>query len=249
MSMTQTGTILSSPPEYSTRPYDVVMLTRRPGHDLRDEWLARDQTISPSERDRIRAFRRWEDAMSSLLARRLMIDLVANSLGCEPATVMISREPSGRPVVTSACHDAVRVTAAHSGEWVAAAVSTRGRIGIDLEVARPVSDGLPERCCAPTERDWLRRDASADVAVRFFQLWTLKEAFLKAIGLGLAIDPRTLAVDISEHQPPVLRVAPDGIDPAEWRFVTWQALPGLWLAVATDGDLPTTYILNEDFAA
>ena len=153
--------------------------------------------------------------MSSLLGRRLMIDLVALAYDCDPATVAIGRTATGQPVVTSAPHLGARVNASHAGEWVAAAVSTYGQIGIDLEVERPVPAGLPERCCAPSESDWLRRGTTADMATRFFHLWTLKEAFLKATGQGLGVDPRSLTFDISENLPSSTSLIPSRAAPLQ----------------------------------
>jgi 4'-phosphopantetheinyl transferase len=247
--MTPSKSLHAPHPAHSIRPDPVVIVARRPKQDLTRAWLARDQTIPILERNRILSFRRWQDAMSSLLARRLMIDLVASSAGCEPRSVTLGREASGRPIVTSANHEDVQITAAHAGEWVAAAVSNRGQIGIDLEVERAVPVGLPERCFVASELDWMRSCGDSDGAPRFFQLWTLKEAFLKAVGQGLATDPRALTFDMDSYQSPLLTMAPSGFNVREWRFVSWQPIAGLWLSIASDDVLPTTYILNEDIAS
>lgn len=227
----------------------IVTLARRPAQNLVAEWLADDHSISSAERARLLAFRRWEDALSSLLARRMMIDLVAIARDIDPRVVQLERDASGRPFTSALGLPPVWVNAAHSGDWVAAALSTQGCIGVDLEVERPVPAGLAERCFVSTELAWLHSGRPHEVPARFFFLWTLKEALLKAVGLGLAIDPRTLCFDLGDDRVPTVREAPGEFDSADWRFSTWQPVPGVWLSVASDCDLPRSYTRYEDVAA
>lgn len=160
-----------------------------------------------------------------------MRDLAAAALRCPPDRVRLGRAPSGRPFVADPSSVPLDVNASHAGAWIAAAVAPDARVGVDLEPVRPVSGELVARCLSVDERAGLATLPAERAASRFFQLWTAKEAYLKAIGRGLAVDPRTVEVAFADGRP-VLRNA-DG-----WNLRSWEPAPGVWLAVCTDGEPP-----------
>lgn len=131
----------------------------------------------------------------------------------------------------------------HTTGLVAVAV-TRGRaVGVDVErVDRAVTDGIAERHFAPAEVAALRRLPPALQARVFFEYWTLKEAYIKARGMGLAIPLDAFAFTLHEVEPPTVAFV-DGFDDRADRWQFWQAWPTaahrLSLAVERDGaDVP-----------
>ncbi len=79
----------------------------------------------------------------------------------------------------------------HSGEYALLAVSDAD-VGADLERLRPAPMRTAGRVFAPEELDWLA--AGEDGDARFFTLWTMKEALLKASGRGLTLPLREVNV-------------------------------------------------------
>lgn len=67
----------------------------------------------------------------------------------------------------------------------------RGPVGIDLEARRPVRAALAARICTPEELVFTAPGGRFD-SLRFLQLWTAKEAWVKYTGEGLGVDFRTL---------------------------------------------------------
>jgi 4'-phosphopantetheinyl transferase len=131
----------------------------------------------------------------------------------------------------------------HTDGLVALAVTRGHRVGVDVEsVARPVLEDVPERHFAPDEVRDLRALPAAEQPHAFFDYWTLKEAYIKARGLGLALPLDQFAFTLRGAAPPSIRFAPGfEDDPARWQF--WQAWPTpthrLALVVERDGtDLP-----------
>lgn len=86
----------------------------------------------------------------------------------------------GKPYFDDA--SAPRFNMSHSGDWVALAVSLDGDVGVDVERSRRriQLDSLLRRVCSPGERRWM---AGRDIE-DFFEIWTRKEALLKARGNG-----------------------------------------------------------------
>lgn len=70
----------------------------------------------------------------------------------------------------------------HSADWFAMVVSWETPVGIDIEVVRPLKgvEEMRQRYFSKKEQDYVEQDA-----LRFFQVWNRKEAYLKTLGLGL----------------------------------------------------------------
>ena len=133
----------------------------------------------------------------------------------------------------------------HTRGLVALAVTRGHRLGVDVEqIDRRVMEGVAERHFAPAEVRELRGIADADQAAAFFEYWTLKEAYIKARGMGLALPLDGFAFALHGSRPPTISFA-EGFDdvPARWQF--WQTWPTpghrLALAIEREGaDLPVT---------
>ncbi|WP_297797575.1 4'-phosphopantetheinyl transferase superfamily protein [uncultured Marinobacter sp.] len=103
---------------------------------------------------------------------------------CEPV--------SGRPVA-SARPDGWHLSLSHSGGLSGCAVSDQPGIGLDLEPLHrhPHWQKIVQRWFTPTEQNWLLANDSQE---DFLRVWTLKEAWLKATGRGIAGNLQTLEV-------------------------------------------------------
>jgi len=72
-----------------------------------------------------------------------------------------------------------------------------------------------------------------DQRSRFFQLWTLKEAYIKAVGTDLALDLTTITFDLqADHIHFAVRDVPDEVSRRHFR--SWQPAPVVWLAVCAE---------------
>jgi 4'-phosphopantetheinyl transferase len=91
-------------------------------------------------------------------------------------------------------------------------------VGIDAEEATRGADvdGVAARFFAPAERETLLRLPEGARRYRFFELWTLKESLLKALGLGLSHPLEDLAFTISPAGAIGLESAT--VDAAAWSF-------------------------------
>lgn len=85
----------------------------------------------------------------------------------------------------------------------------RSPVGVDVELVGPAQEPA-WNMLSPREQAALRRHPAEDRWPAFLALWTAKEAYLKAIGLGLSREPRT--IDVTVQGPSLLIV--DGGRPA-----------------------------------
>ncbi len=78
----------------------------------------------------------------------------------------------------------------HSGNHGLIAIAPDGRLGVDIEdfSARSDEDGLIEAVLTPKEQSDLALLRGSEKLRKFLTLWTLKEALIKALGVGLSLD-------------------------------------------------------------
>ena len=129
-------------------------------------------------------------------AHGLLRLLLCSYLGCSPSEVLFHHDSHGKPLLIDA--QGLTFSLSHSGDGVAIAVGRDVELGIDIELIKPIEerDQLVERffsaqeaACYQSLPYSLREDA-------FFKLWTRKEAFVKALGLGLSYPLESFSVGI-----------------------------------------------------
>jgi 4'-phosphopantetheinyl transferase len=180
-----------------------------------DVWLADPERVV-SDRTSPRA--RRESAATSLLARWAL----AQRLGGRPADVHLSRDADGRPRLAAPRAGDVSFSVSHTRDLVVCGVADAAAgVGVDAERRRPraSASAIARRFFCPEESRALERVPSARRADRFWALWTLKEALVKAAGLDLfdglsACAFRLRGCGRVSHAFPSPRRAPAG----RWRF-------------------------------
>lgn len=111
--------------------------------------------------------------------RALAYDILCRLLDGERPR--LEHDTKGAPYLPD--HPELSVSISHCSTAVAVAVSSEGRVGIDVECRRKIGEGLIERVCTIEEQAAVR--SSSDSVMAFLQLWTRKEAILKMRGTGI----------------------------------------------------------------
>jgi 4'-phosphopantetheinyl transferase len=119
--------------------------------------------------------------------------IVAEYFNVPPARIDFAAGPGGKPALSAAADACFNLS--HSGGHALVALAHRRHVGVDVERVRSVDvDELAPVATTSQEQRDLRRCDDVDRAYAFLRLWTLKEAVLKARGVGLARDPTTVDV-------------------------------------------------------
>ncbi|MFV5440919.1 4'-phosphopantetheinyl transferase superfamily protein [Acinetobacter oleivorans] len=123
-----------------------------------------------------------------LISRVLVKTVLADKLGISPHQVNIQLHPNGKPFVQGS--KAVYFNLTHSADVIILAVTEEGEIGVDIEqVDREFEWMRVDSVLAPIEIEWIKENELTDpfsVYQRFFQIWTLKEAYIKCTGEGMS---------------------------------------------------------------
>ncbi|WAZ25625.1 4'-phosphopantetheinyl transferase superfamily protein [Streptomyces cinnabarinus] len=121
-------------------------------------------------------------------SRLLLRHAVAAADGTPPHHVVLDQDGHGRPVLRAPA--GLDVSISHTADVLVVGVARGRRIGVDVEARdRPLlAPGLAEKFCHPEELAELRELPPAERNALLVRLWTLKEAYTKALGVGLAHD-------------------------------------------------------------
>lgn len=193
--------------------------------DAVDNALSELDVRNEEERAQSARFIRCQDGRRHRAAHLLKRHLLGAATGQAPQDLCFDREPSGKPVLQQDHRPDFNLS--HSGNWVIAAFSWTGRIGVDVEAQRPLPfwREIAVAFLTPVEM----QSASGD---QYLKLWTAKEAVLKAHGAGFAIMPNqiTAAGDGDGFVSQVERLRLRG----SWRWMDDNHL----LAVAASNEVP-----------
>jgi 4'-phosphopantetheinyl transferase len=152
--------------------------------------------LSIEERARADALGRAEDRRDYVAAHALLRRALAAGKGSAPEELVFERDPHGKPFLVHAGQAVPRdFSLSHSAGLVACAISATHAVGIDVEAINCAIDvsRIATRYFMVDEATALLRCPVEDRAWRFFELWTLKEALLKAAG----VDPATTLDSVS----------------------------------------------------
>jgi 4'-phosphopantetheinyl transferase len=192
--------------------------------------------MSPEEHARHKRYAFAKDRDLFLVARGLIRVVLARTAGVDPGAWRFVAGPNGKPrVAAPAGREALRFNLTHTDGLVACAVAIGREVGVDAEdmERRGSPEDLAARFFAAAENDQLARAPAGHRRELFFRFWTLKEAYIKARGLGLSLPLADFSFDLSAPGPPPIAFAPAfGDDPRDWQFAEFRPTPRHALALA-----------------
>jgi len=199
-----------------------------------------ESLLPPEERARAARFKVEAPRRAFVVARTALRGILARWSGLPPNRVPIVIDPQGRPELGPDLGSSLSFNLSHAGEVALVAVRAGGAVGVDVEVvdsSRPL-EALAERYFSRREREAMARLPVEERVAAFFQVWTRKEAFLKAVGTGLAGGLDAFDVSLGpKAEPEVLEVRGEGRS-RKWWLWTPTVEPGYLAAVCGDGDRP-----------
>jgi len=155
-------------------------------------------------------------------------------LGKDPKAIAFSYGPRGKPHVTAP----IEFYLSHSEDLAIVAVAHERRVGVDLEAIRIIEDieGVARRFFSTRENAALMNVPKAERGEAFFRCWTLKEAYVKATGDGLAQPTRLFDVDFGRSgSTGLLSVEGKPEEASRWKLFEFSPAPSFVGAVAVEG--------------
>jgi 4'-phosphopantetheinyl transferase len=208
------------------------------------EELAR--TLSPDEQERAARFHFDRDRRRFIVARGLLRRFIGRYLGMPGDTIRFAYGSSGKPYLQVGTGRAkLEFSLSHSGDWALSGFARGRGIGVDLEEIRAMPDyrELAEANFAPAEVRSLLELPEEQRIDGFFTCWTRKEAYVKALGLGLSLDLSTFVLSVEPGEG--VEIVPANQTAAAYQVWGMRPLQGFCAAAALEAqtasmDLPTT---------
>jgi len=194
--------------------------------------------LSGAERQRASRFAFDRDRRRFIVARARLRELVAARLGVRPEAVELVYGAHGKPALARHSADSdLRFNVSHCDDVVVYAFSTGREIGIDVEAIRVIrdADDIAARFFSRRENEAYRALERRDRPLGFFNCWTRKEAFIKALGDGLYHPLDGFDVSLAPGEPAkIVRLENTPGDQCGWRMEGFSPAPGFVAAFVTE---------------
>jgi 4'-phosphopantetheinyl transferase len=156
------------------------------------------------ERERERALR----FVTAELTRKYVVSHamtrwgLARHLGIAPQGVSFVQGDHGKPSLSPRHESRLEFNISHSGDRCLIALGEVQMLGVDVERIRPLENwmDIAERFFAPRETEQLSVLPPNLVGAAFFGTWASKEAYIKALGLGLALNLASFEVEVDPNR-------------------------------------------------
>ncbi|TES55760.1 4'-phosphopantetheinyl transferase superfamily protein [Halalkalibacterium halodurans] len=153
--------------------------------------------LSEEKQKTIQRFVFREDALRSLVADLLVRKIIRTELQISNDQIQFETNTYGKPFVKGL--PSFHFNISHSGNWVVCATDDQP-VGIDIEQVRPIEFEIAERFFSESEiRDLEEKTGKAKQSY-FYDLWSLKESYIKMVGKGLSIPLNSFSCRVINSQ-------------------------------------------------
>ena len=196
------------------------------------------ELLSDDEQQRASRLVFQRDRARFIVARARLRQLLGARLGVSPASIEFSYGARGKPALAARFADCgVRFNLSHSEDVAVYGFAAGREVGVDVEAVRelPDADEIAARCFSVREYEAYLSLAPRDRPLGFFNCWTRKEAFIKAIGDGLSQSLERFDVSLAPGEPAkIVRVGARAGEHCGWRLQGFAPAPGFVAAIVIE---------------
>lgn len=183
--------------------------------------------LSEQEGRKAERFVRQSDRDRYVFAHALLRWILGAYVGCEPQGLVFETNQYGKPFLGIG-HGGkdIQFNLSHSQDITLVAVARGASVGIDVEHTRAIPDAreIADRFFSADEREFLNSLPPVDFNDWFFTFWTLKEAFLKGIGMGLSYPLDKFSIIFPKRKADgAISISTDSICAYDWNIM-WLSL-------------------------
>lgn len=195
--------------------------------------------LSPPEIRKADRYMKQSDRHLSLVSRALLRYLIAETTGQDPRSLNFSVNEHGKPFLDQLPD--MHFNLSHSHGAAVCALCRNAAVGVDVEdVGRHTDFSIAKRFFASCEAGLVSQAPEAEKRKLFFDIWTLKEAYIKAVGKGLSIPLNSFSFNVNETDIQITFHDTGRADPM-WQFFQWRPEPGKIVAAAVRSASPIVF--------
>ncbi|MFT8350160.1 4'-phosphopantetheinyl transferase family protein [Clostridium saccharoperbutylacetonicum] len=159
--------------------------------------------INPERKSKIERFINKEDKIRALVGEILIKTIMAETLGIKSKNIIFNKNEFGKPYLKN--YEKFNFNISHSGEFTVCAIDDRS-IGIDIEQIKQIEyKVIAERFFSTCELKYINNTDLCNQLKKFYEIWTLKESYIKCCGMGLSMPLNKFSIDLSSSE--IIRVA------------------------------------------
>jgi len=196
--------------------------------------------LSADELQRANQFRFPEHRRRFTIARACLRQLLGTYLRVVPQEIRFAYSAEGKPQLSSEFSQDLSFNVSHSENLAVFSFTNYRKIGVDVEVFRYDVDteGIPRRFFSEFEQRALAGLAGQQKIEGFFNCWTRKEAYVKAVGQGLSLRLRDFDVSLAPGEPArLLATRPDAKLVSQWSIQSFRLNEHCAAAVVVEGPI------------
>jgi len=205
--------------------------------------------LSVQERSQFQRFYFARDSHQYLISRALLRSILSGYTGVLPQYLEFPRNDYGRPELKASSEriSCLNFNLSHTNGLVLCAVAPVTDIGADVECNSRKTNysGIFSRFFSQQEQNDLQQMQEDKRRYRFFEYWTLKESYIKALGKGLSIPLNRFGFSISEG--PAKQIffhTQVGDDDKQWQFFLFNPSEQYTAAISVSRETSQEYRLN-----
>lgn len=196
--------------------------------------------LTPAEREQSSRFVSASLTRRFICKRATLRRILASYAGMHAAEIAFGAGAQGKPFLRErdGAASPLEFNVSDAGEHVLVAVAMQRPIGVDIEMMRPMeeADDIIEHHFSAIERATYRRLPPEQQLIAFFTAWTRKEAYIKAVGVGLHLPLESFSVAIDPAAPArLIEIDGDPTKAAEWTLLPVEVPKGHVGAVVVRG--------------
>ncbi len=200
--------------------------------------------LSIDEMQRVEQFRFDKHRHRYIAAHGVLRDILGFYLHKSPADIQFSDTEKGKPFTKD---NDVQFNLSHSHELIAVAITLNLPVGIDIEYSLKENKnklGIAKRFFAEEEYRQLSALPSEQQDLAFFELWTRKEAFVKALGEGLSFPLNEFVVSVKPEPVYLKYIRNDSITARQWTLHELQLPDNYVGTIAVESQTPSFFQFN-----
>lgn len=147
--------------------------------------------IKENKRKQVSKIIQYDDKLRAIFGEMLVLTVLSELLKIDYNEITRVKGNCGKPYLME--YDDVHYNISHSGNWVVMVVDNEP-VGIDIEEIKPFDLRIAKRFFSDMENSFLDEVEGMKKLDYFFDLWTLKESFLKKVGFGLTLPLNSFSI-------------------------------------------------------
>ncbi len=154
--------------------------------------------IDSEKRCKVEKFLNKKDKIRTLIGEILIRIIIMENLNISNKNIRFNKNQYGKPYLKD--YPNFNFNISHSGEYVLCAIDDKP-IGVDVEEVKPIAcEEIAKSFFTAKEFNYIVNQDLKFQLDRFYEIWTLKESYIKCCGQGLSIPLKSFSIEVDQHE-------------------------------------------------